>query len=179
MLSLAIGCLGFVSLFGSDGNDLRLHRKSLRFLFPLGIVLLFAASVVGCVFGTSPLENIAWRILFGVFGFVFLVLLVYSLFFALPVGSSYAKPGEKRSAVTTGVYALCRHPGVLFFVPLMLCLWLSLGLPLLCVVVWSVWNILLAWFEDAVVFPQLLEGYNEYKRTTPFLIPGRPRRGVQ
>ena len=85
--------------------------------------------------------------------------------------ASYARPGEKRPACTTGVYALCRHPGVLWFAGLFACLWLAAGLPLQDAAVYTILNVLLVWFEDRCVFPDLLEGYEAYRASTPFLIP--------
>lgn len=93
--------------------------------------------------------------------------------FALPVDASYTRPGEKRPACTTGVYALCRHPGVLWFTGLYICLWLALGLPLWEAAVYSGLNVLLVVFEDRCVFPARLEGYGAYQAATPFLLPNR------
>ena len=47
---------------------------------------------------------------------IFFVLLIYTLFFALPFDKTYQNESEKRMAYTEGVYALCRHPGVLWFI---------------------------------------------------------------
>ena len=98
---------------------------------------------------------------------------VYTLFFALPVEASYASPGEKRPACTTGVYALCRHPGVLWFAGLYGCLALAAGLPLWEAAVLSAMNVGLVAFEDRCVFPARLEGYGAYQASTPFLVPNR------
>ena len=102
---------------------------------------------------------------------VFAALLIYTLFFALPVEASYTRPGEKRPACTTGVYALCRHPGVLWFAGIYVCLWMAAGLPLWEAVLYSGLNVLLVAFEDRCVFPALLDGYDAYQTATPFLIP--------
>ena len=72
-----------------------------------------------------------------------------------------------------GVYALCRHPGVLWFAGLYVCLWAAFGLPLWEAASLSGWNVLLVWFEDRCVFPAVLEGYDAYQQTTPFLLPNR------
>ena len=103
----------------------------------------------------------------------FFGLLVYTLFFALPVEASYARPGEERGACTTGVYTLCRHPGVLWFAGLYGCLWAAGGLPLWEAAVLSGLNVGLVVFEDRCVFPAKLKGYDDYRRTTPFLLPSR------
>ena len=44
----------------------------------------------------------------------FLVLLVYTLFFALPFHDTYIHGTTAPSLCRSGVYALCRHPGVLW-----------------------------------------------------------------
>ena len=41
--------------------------------------------------------------------------LIYTLFFALPFDETYAKQNNGRYVCDRGVYALCRHPGILCF----------------------------------------------------------------
>ena len=62
---------------------------------------------------------------------------------------------------------------MLWFVGLYGCLWVAAGLPLWEAAVYSGLNVLLVLFEDRCVFPARLEGYREYQRTTPFLLPDR------
>ena len=167
-----LGLCAFLLFFLSDYNDWRLARPELKACFPLGGVLLAVGTVLEARQGV-PLAAGWLRGLFFALAAVFLALLVYTLFFALPVEASYAHPGGKRPACTTGVYALCRHPGVLWFVGLYGCLWVAAGLPLWEAAVYSGLNVLLVLFEDRCVFPARLEGYREYQRTTPFLLPDR------
>jgi protein-S-isoprenylcysteine O-methyltransferase Ste14 len=84
-----------------------------------------------------------------------------------------ARPGEERAVCTTGVYALCRHPGVLWFAGVYGCLWLTVGLPLWEAALYCGLNVLLVAFEDLCVFPARLEGYDAYRVQTPFLLPTR------
>ena len=165
-----LGLTAFVLFFISDYNDWRLSRRELKLCFPAGAVLLAAGTVLEARRG-SPLVSGWLRGLLFALGAAFLALLVYTLFFALPVEASYARPGQKRPACTTGVYALCRHPGVLWFAGLYGCLWAAAGLPLWEAAMYSGLNVLLVVFEDRCVFPAKLEGYREYQRTTPFLLP--------
>ena len=167
-----LGLCAFLLFFLSDYNDWRLARPELKVCFPLGGVLLAVGTVLEARQGV-PLVAGWLQGLFFVLVAVFLSLLVYTLFFALPVEASYAHPGGKRPACTTGVYALCRHPGVLWFAGLYGCLWVAAGLPLWEAAVYSGLNVLLVLFEDRCVFPARLEGYREYQRTTPFLLPDR------
>ena len=169
-MGFLLGLGAFALFFLSDYNDWRLRKKQLKLFFPLGGVLLAAA--VWLRWGeTVPVVSGWLRGVVFLLGAVFLGLLVYTLFFAIPLEASYARPGEKRSVCTTGVYALCRHPGVLWFMGLFACLWLAAGLPLMDAAVYCILNVCLVWFEDRCVFPELLEGYEAYQAATPFLIP--------
>lgn len=166
-----LGVVAFALFFLSDYNDWRLSARWLKPCFPLGGLLL--------VFGTAldargTAMTAGWlRGLFFALAALFLGLLIHTLFFALPVAASYARPGEKRPACTTGVYALCRHPGVLWFAGLYVCLVPATGLPLWEAAVFSALNVALVVFEDRCVFPARLEGYGAYQAATPFLLPNR------
>lgn len=165
-----LGCLAFALFFLGDINDWKLRRPALRHCFPLGFILL-AVSTACASAGNAPQSPPALRLIFGALGLLSLLLMLYSLFWAIPAGASYMKAGEGREVCAAGVYALCRHPGVLFFIPLYLCLWLSTGLPLYMALGYSVLNLLLITLEDFRVFPALIRGYGAYKREVPFLIP--------
>ena len=171
-MGFAAGVGAFLLFFLCDYNDWRWSRLSLRACFPLGALLLAAGTVWEIWRGTPPLHG--WfRGAAALLAVFFFGLLVYTLFFALPVEASYARPGEERGACTTGVYALCRHPGVLWFAGLYGCLWAAGGLPLWEAAVLSGLNVGLVIFEDRCVFPAKLKGYDDYRRTTPFLLPNR------
>lgn len=164
------GCMAFALFFLGDYNDWKLEKPALRFCFPCGFALLTVVTVFQCINGETG-NPPAVRIIFGLLGAVFLALLVYTLFFALPAKDAYATQEAGRKACTTGVYALCRHPGVLWFIGLYLCLWISFGLPWFTAVLYSALNVLLIVFEDRLVFPAKLDGYEKYKEEVPFLVP--------
>ena len=94
-MGFAAGVGAFLLFFLSDYNDWRWSRRSLRVCFPLGVLLLTAGTAWEIWQGTPPLHG--WlrgaAVLLAVF---FFGLLVYTLFFALPVEASYARPGEER-----------------------------------------------------------------------------------
>jgi|Cm1ome_4_1110797.scaffolds.fasta_scaffold04209_2 protein-S-isoprenylcysteine O-methyltransferase Ste14 len=166
------GLCAFALFFLNDYNDWQLSKRVLKGCFPVGGMLLAIGTAMELHWGTAPVTGgLRWLVL--AVGAGFLGLLIYTLFFALSVEDAYARPGERRPACTTGVYALCRHPGVLWFGGLYLCLWAAAGLPLWEAALFSVLNIVLVIFEDRCVFPTKLEGYAAYQATTPFLLPSR------
>ena len=166
------GVLAFALFFLGDYNDWKLRRAPLRACFPAGFALLSAAVAVQAIRGRSVFSP-GVRVVFFILAAGFLLLELWSLFGALPPAEAYGKTGESRPVRAAGMYALCRHPGVLWFLPLTVCLWGAAGLPLLSAAVYSGLDLLLIWFEDVAVFPARLAGYGEYRRTTPFLIPSR------
>ena len=166
----AAGLGAFALFFLSDHNDWKLKRRSLRLCFPLGTLLLLLGTSAGCVRGRPPLHG-GLRLAALILAAGFAALLVHTLFFALPAEASYAHPGQDRPVCVSGVYALCRHPGVLWFAGLYLCLWGGFGFPLWAAVLYTALDVLLVVFEDGWVFPARLSGYDDYRRTTPFLLP--------
>ncbi len=164
------GCLAFAGFFLGDYNDWRWSHPFLRGCFPLSLLLLSVVTVMQCIRAPKALP-LPVRLIGGACGLVFLGLLIYTLFFALPAKEAYAQQETGRKACTHGVYALCRHPGVLWFIGLYLSLGLCFGLPLRTTLLYSALNILLVLFEDRCVFPSQLQGYEAYRQTTPFLIP--------
>lgn len=73
----------------------------------------------------------------------------------------------------TGVYALCRHPGVLWLSLFYFSLWLAAGSPELfaAFLVYTVLDVAYALFQDRWTFVRLFPDYREYRQETPFLLP--------
>lgn len=163
------GAFAFVLLFLGDWNDWKWNRRILRLCFPAGTVLL--AAVTAVQFGLRAPARLAVRVPFLLLSAVFLGLLVYTLFFAIPAGDAYVTQACGRPACVSGVYALCRHPGVLWFAGLYGCLIPAAGLPAASALGYTALNVMLAAFEDTCVFPARLAGYGAYRRHTPFLVP--------
>jgi protein-S-isoprenylcysteine O-methyltransferase Ste14 len=97
---------------------------------------------------------------------------VYTLFFALPFSDTYVSQ-QVNTVCDRGMYALCRHPGVL---------WLTLTYLFLAIawgngqvwrlgVLYSCLNLGYVWIQDRWTFPRTFPDYPAYRKQTPFLIP--------
>ena len=125
---LLLGCLSFLLFVLGDLNSVNWGVRALRPCFFAGCLLL-AGSTAALLITARPrfLLPAPLRGLAGFLGALFLLLLVYSLFFALPFQQTSLEEAAERRAYDRGVYALCRHPGVLWFILFYLCCWLVRG----------------------------------------------------
>ncbi len=177
MAFIILGACAFVLYFLYDINSVTMRK---RFLFPafgIGCILL--------VISTAGLVKSSWEqerflsvggMLLAVLCMVFGGLLIYTLFFALPFKTTYIKKEKERAKPTIsskGMYALCRHPAVLWLIGLFIVLGaefptaeMMAGGTLFCVL-----DILYVIFQDLWTFPREFENYDEYRRRVPFLIP--------
>jgi protein-S-isoprenylcysteine O-methyltransferase Ste14 len=113
--------------------------------------------------------------IFSLIAVIFLVLLIYSLFFALPFHKTYLETNKKTKVYKDGVYALCRHPGVLWFIGFYFFLGLAFmsALLLMATAVFGFLNILYVIFQDRWTFPRCFQDYKQYIKETPFIIPNQ------
>ena len=104
-----------------------------------------------------------------------LVLLLYSLFINLPFRKTYVTTGVGDKLITTGVYALVRHPGVHWFILVLLSLVLvsKSSLLLIAAPIFILLDILLVIVQDKLFFVRMFDGYESYQQETPMLLPNR------
>lgn len=177
MSYLIIGGLAFLFFVLYDINSITINNKLLRSGFLLGCILLVTATA-GIVYtvlndtNTGIVTYSAQTLIFSAMAFISLLLLIYTLFFAVPFGDTYlaSKPPQ---ICTTGIYALSRHPGGLWFMSFYLFLWLALPDPVLLLggILFSVLNLFYILLQDRLVFMKTFADYSEYKKSTPFLFP--------
>ncbi|MBI2865897.1 MAG: hypothetical protein HYX99_00855 [Chloroflexi bacterium] len=98
-------------------------------------------------------------------------LLAYSLFVELPLRSTYA--GGAPRLVTSGSYALVRHPTVLWYGLLLLSLVLISRsyLLLLALPLWLGLDILWVVLQERFSLPRAFPDYGQYRGSTPMLVP--------
>lgn len=164
--------LSFLLFIIYDINQL--HEKYFfpRSFFKLGLLLLSISTLGLAVQAGLPNNNFP-KLLALVGAVFFLLLLIYSLFFALPAHETYATGISPRKLCRTGMYALCRHPAALWLAGFYLCYWLYFGGILLFYqfVCCFVANFIYIFLQDKYFFPRLFDGYRQYQEDTPFLLP--------
>ena len=99
--------------------------------------------------------------------------LIYTLFFALKFDDAYKNTENKQPCVKTGVYALCRHPGVHMMILMYLCLYLAFQneTMLFMLIGFNLLNIGYVILQDIIIFPKQFVDYDKYKKIVPFLVP--------
>ena len=174
ILPLVIGTFSFVPMAASDYLRLRGRPGSGGALFAVGCGLLCVSTL--WLFWESSWAGL--RRICAVpmaLAFVSLLLLVYSVFFAVRPrqADQLACPAGMQPLVCHGMYALCRHPGVLWlagFYGFMALAWRSRQW-LLAFALFTLADVLYVCYQDRCIFPRTIDRYGEYQKTTPFLIP--------
>lgn len=174
---IAVGVLSFGCMALSDHLCVEKKVPWAGALFPAGCMIL-AAATVGMLWISDFSEFGVWKIGMLCLSLVMLGLLVHSVVFALRQGGSDAlppEPGQKQPLVSEGVYALCRHPGVLWLGGVYGFAWLAFGTWqwLAAAVLLTGADGLYAYWQDRVIFPRSIENYAAYQNQTPFLLPTR------
>jgi protein-S-isoprenylcysteine O-methyltransferase Ste14 len=102
-------------------------------------------------------------------------LLIHSLFISLPFRKTYVDTGVSDKLVKTGLYALVRHPGILWF-PLFMLSLIPISrssLLLIAAPTFIALDIVLVFIQDRFIFGRMFRGYDSYRRETPMLLPNR------
>ncbi len=171
------GILGFITCCIFDLNKVHWHSKFLNHFFTLGSLLLALSTVLAVLQSNFNLliDSFEWYRLGFLAGTILSgIALIYTLFFALPVENTY-NTTDTLSLIDSGAYALCRHPGFWPFGLFYLFLSLLLSNPLVgyAAIIYSICNFIYIYIQDYYIFPLYIKGYDNYKKTVPFLIPTR------
>jgi protein-S-isoprenylcysteine O-methyltransferase Ste14 len=151
-----------------------LYKTRPLFLSAAGVTFIFGW--VGVMQSPAQVDLPNGMTILGWIGLlVFAVLLIYSLFIEIPLRATYIDGGVDAPLVTTGTYALCRHPGVLWFAGLVISMLLinPSNTTLLAGMTWLSVDTLLVLVEDIYFFPRMFPTYSTYQSSTPFLLPNR------
>ena len=175
MIYIALGGLGFLVIHLLDIASIkRIPRvKPLTMLVGNGLVVF---SIIMLCLSPDKLALPVWSSWLG-WGLlpISLFMLIYSLFINLPFGKTYVATGVGKKLVTSGLYALVRHPGVHWFGLLLVALILvsSSSLMLIAAPIWVLFDIALVAIQDRFFFGRMFVDYDNYRRETPMFIPNR------
>ena len=175
MLYIVLGIIGFIVIHLFDLVSLKRVPRAKPIVWASGSGLLIYSLVMICLTPDKLvlpvwLTWLGWGLLS-----LSLPLLIHSLFVGLPFRKTYLATGIGDRLITTGVYALTRHPGVIWFTILMLALIPVSGSRLLLIAapVFIALDILLVAIQDRFIFGRMFDGYESYRRRTPMLLPNR------
>lgn len=175
MLYIALGSLGLLVIHVFDIVSLKRVPGAKPATWLVGNGLLAYSAIMAC-FAPDKLSLPVWSTWLGwALLLVSLPLLIYSLFINLPFRKTYVATGVGDKLVTTGLYALVRHPWLHWFILVMLSLVLvsrSL-LMLIASPIWILLDILLVIIQDRFSLGRMFAGYDNYRRQTPMLLPNR------
>jgi protein-S-isoprenylcysteine O-methyltransferase Ste14 len=150
------------------------NRGMEKKLFGLAGLSLFIYSAIMSILTSQTISlPIIVRVIAGIFWVLFLFMLIYSLFLELPFVKTYGEEKHNQELVDTGTYALCRHPGVLWFGLLFLSVFLTTGAVLIAIggVIWTAIDVYHVYLQEKIFFCKMFDGYGNYMKTTPMLIP--------
>jgi len=168
-----LGALAFLIAFGFDLASMA-RKTVLKRAILLTAVLLFLVALYQALRQPSLGPAPVWVPVLGVtLSVVGAGLLTYSVVIEIPARSTYLAPGAPSQLVTTGTYALTRHPGVLWFALFMVGLVIAnrSAALLIAAPVWLGLDVLYVWLQDRYFFPKQFPDYARYREQTPMLIP--------
>ena len=167
--------MGILGIHFFDIVSLKRTPRAKPYIWILGSGLIVYALMMACLQSDKLLLPVwstwlGWGLLF-----ISLSLLVYPLFINLPFRKTYITTGVGDKLMTTRLYALVRHPGVHWFILLMLSLVLVSRSSLLLIAspIWILLDILLVFIQDKFCLTKMFDGYESYRRKTPMLLPNR------
>jgi len=175
MIYIAVGIFGFIVIHFFDVVSLKRIRGAKPVTWVVGSGLL-VYSLIMMSFVSDRLPLPVWSTWMG-WGLLLIALfvLVYSLFINLPFRKTYIATGVGDKLIITGLYALVRHPGVHWFILVLISLVLVSRSVLLLTAapILILLDILLVFVQDRFLFGRMFDGYDSYRRVTPMFLPNR------
>jgi protein-S-isoprenylcysteine O-methyltransferase Ste14 len=171
---LLLGVISFFLVFWADVVSLKGTSILKPVLWAAGTVLFLAGLVL--IVREPPRIGVpgAVQIVGWVLAVLSALLLAYSLFLEIPFVSAYLRKGGPSRLVTSGTYALCRHPGVLWLAALLVGAFLGSGSRwvLAALPVWFGLDVLYVVLQEKLFFVKLFGAdYREYQGRVPMVIP--------
>ena len=171
MIYLGLGILGFVMLLVFDICSLS-EKSICKYFFGVsGFLLILFSSVFLVQMNSNIFFPVPFRLIALSLSILSLILLVYSVF--IEVGKNTYRFKNENKLITTGTYALSRHPGVLWFLFVYLfgAIYFQNYFVLYAGLLWTVINVIYVYIQERFIFTKLFENYGSYIQTTPMFLP--------
>lgn len=175
MKYIFLGAIGFSFILLFDIYTLKNDGLKRKVIGLSGVVLIIYSAVMAAMVSEKVAIPAGLRIAALILWAAASFLLVYSLFLELPFTKTYGGSKYSSELVDTGTYALCRHPGVLWFGLMFFFFFFATGSVLLIPagIIWTIIDIIHVYIEDRFFFPKMFASYKQYAKSTPMLIPNR------
>jgi len=172
ILDLIIGIIGFALLLAFDLLSMH-NRKYSKYFFGIsGFLMIFVSSVLIVINYSDFLSiNVTFRFIGLGFAIVSFVLLIYSIF--IEVGRKTFQMENEHFLVTSGTYALTRHPGVLWMLLLYIfgAVFFQNLLAIYAALIWTSVNIIYVTIQERFIFHKIFDNYDKYRESTPMILP--------
>lgn len=174
MIFVLVGAAAFPLLSCADAFVLRRSAAGKTAAFCLAAALA-VCGIVGCIVVSPFLEiPMALRIAGGALGVASLALVTLALLVAVPSLRLYAGSDREQRLITSGLYAMSRHPGVPALGAFLVSLVLLTGSRMLAIAT-PVWIVLdvghVIWQERFYLLRVYGEDYRRYQAEVPMLLP--------
>ncbi len=173
MNGIILGIIAFILMYVFDIFTLY-NNKVMKIIFGVsGIGLLIYSTIQVLVDSKIIYIPFLIRMISGSLCVIFIFLLIYSLFLELPFTKTYRDEDHNNALVDRGTYALCRHPGVLWFGFSFLFLFLMTEklFVLYAGIIWTLIDFIYVILQERYIFSKMFPEYKQYLKTTPMIIP--------
>ncbi|MFZ5352319.1 MAG: hypothetical protein ACOZCL_06285 [Bacillota bacterium] len=173
MIYILTGISAFIFLFLFDVYTIRgwIYRKYICGC--IGAALILFSAIMLAIVSKKAVLPLSLRLTAIVLCILSVFLLVYSLFIELPFKTTYAQKKHSSILIDTGTYALCRHPGVLWFAFIFFFYYFATGAELVIAggLIWTSLDVLHVYLQEKLFFLKMFPSYADYMSYTPMLIP--------
>lgn len=171
---LLLGAAAYPVLLVHDFASHNGHRLLGYSIFTAGCAMLVVSYIM--LWRSTPVWAIpdAVRVVGFVLASVFFLLMLYSLLIEIPFRRIYLDDQQGIQVIDTGTYALCRHPGVLWFGLFLIFTFVAGGRPqqLAAAALWSLMDAMYAVCQERFFYPRIFgEQFERYRSHVPMVVP--------
>lgn len=173
VIYIFIGSLSVVGIGSIDLDPIR----AVKYLKPIIMIVSIGIFILSLILLIRLSNTFDFPSIIRGFGLIITgtatILFIFTLFIEIPI-ANYIHPESSSQVISTGTYALARHPGIIWATLFLAGLFLATGARMLLTAgpIWVFCDVALAIFQDKVIFPRRFgKEYDDYKQTVPMIIP--------